>query len=160
MSPWGPPRHMLHPTSLRALQGVPSGVVVCTLFHEHSSPATHGAAVLLKTGAEFLLGYSGTAMGRGASIRGTGTWMRGQRARYMRQADLSLRLAAHEPCMRYSDLGSVINRSQTWSQPTCVTRSAASQYSKMCCVRVRNSTHCPSSSGESGDSSGGKSRAF
>ena len=52
------PRHILHPTLLRALQGVPSGVVVRALLPEHSSPATHGAAVLLKTGAEFLIGYT------------------------------------------------------------------------------------------------------
>jgi len=52
------PRHILHPTSLRVLQGVPSGVVVCALLPEHSSTATHGAAVLLKTGADFPIGYS------------------------------------------------------------------------------------------------------
>ena len=51
------PRHILHPTTLRALQGVPSGVGVSALLPEHSSTATHGAAVLLKTGADFPIGY-------------------------------------------------------------------------------------------------------
>ena len=54
------PRHILHPTTLRALQGVPSGVGVSALFPEHSSTATHGAAVLLKTGADFPIGYTTT----------------------------------------------------------------------------------------------------
>ena len=54
------PRQIVYRISLRALRSVPSGAGVRALLPQHNLPATHGAAVLLKTGAILPIGYSST----------------------------------------------------------------------------------------------------
>ena len=49
-------RHILRLTSLRALCSVPSGAVVCAHLAGHGALSSRGAALLLETGAELLLG--------------------------------------------------------------------------------------------------------
>ena len=51
-----PPRHILRPTSLRALHCVPSGVVVCAWLPEPCPAATGGSGFTIETGSESAIG--------------------------------------------------------------------------------------------------------